>query len=49
MGSTLRPIGLLPASLEGLTCWVKKIILTHILENRGVVLDNAAFHQGKAR
>ncbi|WP_279337359.1 hypothetical protein [Holospora curviuscula] len=40
---------MLTTSGEGLTCWVKEIILTHILENRGVVLNNAAFHQGKAR
>ncbi|PPE03162.1 transposase [Holospora curviuscula] len=29
-------------------CWVEEMLFTHIPENCGVVLDNAAFHQGQA-
>ncbi|PPE05694.1 transposase [Holospora curviuscula] len=50
MGSTLGATGLLTSSVNiaVLICWVKKMFLTNIPENRGIVLDNAAFYQGKA-
>ncbi|PPE03767.1 hypothetical protein [Holospora curviuscula] len=48
MGSTLVAIGLLTGSVEVLTCWVKKMFLPNMLENRGILMDNAGFYQGKA-
>ncbi|WP_165780761.1 hypothetical protein [Holospora curviuscula] len=29
-------------------CWVEEMVLTNIPENCGILMDNAAFHQGKA-
>ncbi|PPE03228.1 transposase [Holospora curviuscula] len=48
MSSTLRVIRVHTGSLEVLMCWVEEMLLIHIPENCGVVLDNAAFHQSKA-
>ncbi|PPE03481.1 hypothetical protein [Holospora curviuscula] len=45
-GSTLGAI-LLKNSVEVLLCWVEEMFLTNIPENRGSVIDNSAFHQGK--
>ncbi|PPE05613.1 hypothetical protein [Holospora curviuscula] len=48
MSSTLGLIRLCTSSVEVLTCWLEERVLTNIPENRGSVMDNAAFHQGKA-
>ncbi|PPE04202.1 hypothetical protein [Holospora curviuscula] len=48
MSSTLGLIRLCTSSVEVLTCWLEEIVLTNIPENRGSVMDNTAFHQGKA-
>ncbi|WP_165780822.1 hypothetical protein [Holospora curviuscula] len=48
MSSTLELIRLCTSSVEVLTCWLEERVLTNIPENRGSVMDNAAFHQGKA-
>ncbi|PPE06970.1 hypothetical protein [Holospora curviuscula] len=44
MRSILKVIRLRTGSVEVLMCWVEEMLLIHIPENCGVVLDNAAFH-----
>ncbi|WP_165780696.1 transposase [Holospora curviuscula] len=48
MGSNLGAIRLLTDSVEVLMCWVAQMFLPNIPENCGIVMDNTAFHQGKA-
>ncbi|WP_165780838.1 hypothetical protein [Holospora curviuscula] len=31
-----------------MTCWVAQMFLPNISENCGIVMNNTAFHQGKA-
>ncbi|PPE04238.1 hypothetical protein [Holospora curviuscula] len=48
MGATLGAIELLAGSGALLICWVEEKFLPNIPENRGIVMNNTAFHKEKA-